>query len=194
MQTNNMVKTAQTGGKLTVYQMTATALMATLMCIFGPLSVPIGPVPISLTNLVIYFAVYILGTKLGTLSYVIYFLLGIFGLPVFSGFSGGFAKLAGPTGGYLVGFILTAVISGIFVQRGKNRRSIAVTGMVLGTLAAYVLGTAWFIFLTKNSLLASLMMCVIPFLPGDGIKIALAAIFGSMIRERLNRAGILKED
>ena len=71
--------------KLSIHQLTAAALMTALMCILGPLSIPIGAVPISFTNLVIYLAVYLLGTRLGTISYLVYLLLGAAGLPVFSG-------------------------------------------------------------------------------------------------------------
>ena len=103
--------------KSTVYQLTTCALMAALMCILGPNSVPIGPVPVSLTNLVIYLAVYLLGTKGSTISYIVYLFLGMVGLPVFSGYEGGFGKLAGPTGGYLIGFILMAIVCGIFMEK-----------------------------------------------------------------------------
>ena len=87
------------------YEITMTALMAAVTCILAPLSIPIGPVPISFTNLAIYLSLYLLGWKKGTISYLIYLLLGLVGLPVFSGFTGGPAKLAGPTGGYIIGFI-----------------------------------------------------------------------------------------
>lgn len=84
--------------------------MTAVTCILGPLSVPIGPVPISLTNLAIYFTVILLGWKKGTVSYVIYLLIGLVGVPVFSSFSAGPAKLFGPTGGYLIGFDFSAMI------------------------------------------------------------------------------------
>ena len=92
---------------LTTKQMTLIALMTALTCILGPLSIPLpfSPVPISFTNLVLYFSVFVLGTKFSTISYIVYLLIGLVGLPVFSGFSGGPAKVAGPTGGYLVGFV-----------------------------------------------------------------------------------------
>ena len=89
----------QTFRKTSTYAMVVTALMAAVTCILAPLSVPIGPVPISLTNFAIYLSLYLLDWKKGTLSYLIYLLLGLVGLPVFSGFTGGLAKLAGPTGG-----------------------------------------------------------------------------------------------
>ena len=84
--------------------------MTAVTCILGPLAIPIGPVPVSLTPLAVFLSVYILGTKGGTLAYLLYLLIGAVGVPVFSGFTGGLGKLAGPTGGYLVGFILMALI------------------------------------------------------------------------------------
>ena len=98
------------------YEITMTALMAAVTCILAPLSIPIGPVPISFTNLAIYLSLYLLGWKRGTISYLIYLLLGLVGLPVFSGFTGGPAKLAGPTGGYIIGFIVMAVIAGLVID------------------------------------------------------------------------------
>ena len=98
------------------YEITITALMAAVTCILAPLSIPIGPVPISFTNLAIYLSLYLLGWKKGTISYLIYLLLGLVGLPVFSGFTGGPAKLAGPTGGYIIGFIAMAIIAGLVID------------------------------------------------------------------------------
>ena len=81
--------------------MVLMALFAALTCVLAPLAVPIGPVPISLTNLVIYFSLYVLGWQRATITYIVYLLLGLVGLPVFSGFEGGVGKVAGPTGGLL---------------------------------------------------------------------------------------------
>lgn len=89
--------------KLSVRQIAAIGIMAAATAILAPFSIPIGPVPISLTNLAIYFALYILGAKDGTLSYLVYLLIGLIGVPVFSGFTSGPEKLFGPTGGYLIG-------------------------------------------------------------------------------------------
>ena len=105
-----------------IQDLTLIALMAALTCILGPMSIalPFTPVPISFTNLVIYFSIMVIGMKRGTISYLVYLLIGAVGLPVFSGFSGGLAKLAGPTGGYLVGFIFLALISGFFTEKFSN--------------------------------------------------------------------------
>ena len=88
--------------KLTTYQMSVTALMAAAMCVLGPLTVPIGAIPISLANFVICLTAWLLGPKFGTLSVAVYLLIGLVGVPVFSGYGAGIAKLAGPTGGYLL--------------------------------------------------------------------------------------------
>lgn len=89
-------------------------LMTAVTCILGPLSLPLpfSPVPITLTNFAVFLSIYILGMKYGTISLLIYLALGTIGLPVFSSFSGGLGKLAGPTGGYLFGFIFLALIHG----------------------------------------------------------------------------------
>ena len=128
----------------TTAQITLAAIMAAILCILGPLSIPIplSPVPITLTNLVIYFTVCLLGWKLGTVSYLVYLIIGLAGLPVFSSFGSGFGKLFGPTGGYLIGFIFMAVICGLFFEKSQNRMMIF-AGLVLGSLVNYLFGTAW---------------------------------------------------
>lgn len=175
--------------KLEIRQMTLIGLMAAVMCIVGPLTVPLPftPVPISLTNMAVYLTVYVLGCKLGTLSYIIYLLLGTAGLPVFSAFSGGVSKLAGPTGGYLIGFILTAVICGFAVDYSGGKRRIQFAGMILGTLAAYLFGTLWLCMQMNLNLIQGLAAGVIPYLPGDLIKIGLAAAIGNNIRQTVKR-------
>ena len=128
----------------TTFQMALIAVMAAITCILGPLSIPIpiSPVPISLTNLAIYLTVCLLGWKFGTISYLIYLLIGIAGLPVFSGFSSGFAKLLGPTGGYLIGFIPMAIICGFAFEKFSNR-GMQIVSLAIGTIVAYIFGTAW---------------------------------------------------
>lgn len=165
--------------------MTVCAIMAALMCILGPMSVPIGPIPISLTNLVIYLTVYLLGTKKACISYLVYMLLGAVGLPVFSGFAGGIGKLAGPTGGYLVGFIFMTVICGVIMERFQRKAIPTWLGMVLGTLVAYLFGTVWFVVQTQSAVMYALTACVFPFIPFDLIKITIAILLGKAVRKRL---------
>ena len=173
--------------------MVLMALFAALTCVLAPLSIPIGPVPISLTNLVIYFSLYVLGWQRATITYLVYLLLGLVGLPVFSGFEGGVGKLAGPTGGYLIGFIFMAVISGLFVKMKEDKvilnRVLGISGMILGTLAAYALGTAWYCYSTGTGLTAALASCVIPFIPGDLVKIIVAAVVAPTVAKQIRKLG-----
>lgn len=173
--------------------MVMMALFAAITCVLAPLAVPIGPVPISLTNLVIYISLYVLGWKRGTITYIVYLLIGLVGLPVFSGFEGGIGKFAGPTGGYLVGFILMSVICGIFIERWHEVSPVHVTlnmlGMILGTMAAYAFGTAWFCLSTGTGVVAALSLCVFPFIIGDLIKMGIAVSVGPVIGKQMKRLG-----
>lgn len=167
------------------YSLTVTALMAAVICVVAPLSIPIGPVPISLTNFAIYIALYVLDWKKGTLSCLIYLLLGLVGLPVFSGFTGGFEKLAGPTGGYIIGFIPMAVIAGIVIDR-YQKRWIHILGMIVGTAVCYAFGTVWFCLQSGTAPGAALSICVLPFIPGDLIKMLISVSFAPKLREKLD--------
>ena len=168
--------------------LTIIAVMAALICVAGPLSISIGPIPLSLASFAVYMAGAVLGAKKGTLAVGIYLLLGLVGLPVFSGFSGGFQKLIGVTGGYLVGYLPCALITGLAVKpdnpdSGPQWRLPAF--MVLGTTVLYLIGTAWFMIQTRNTLAASMGMCVIPFLPGDAVKIVAASLLARPVRKAL---------
>ena len=169
------------------YAMVSTALMTAVTCILAPLSVPIGPVPISFTNLAIYISLYLLDWKRGTVSYFLYLLIGFAGLPVFSGFTGGVAKLAGPTGGYIVGFIPMAIIAGIVIDH-FNQRWLQLLGMIVGTAICYALGTAWFCMQAGYTVSAALAVCVFPFIPADLVKMLIAMTIGPAIRQRMESA------
>lgn len=178
--------------KITTYQMAVTALMAAVMCVLGPLSVPIGAVPISLSNLVISLSVWLLGAKFGTLSVAIYLALGTVGLPVFSGYGAGLAKLAGPTGGYLIGYLAMAFIGGLFIEKSKGQPVISAIGLILGIAVSYVFGTAWFVFQMQCDLSYAMAVCVYPFIAFDLAKVVIACAVGTLLRKRLTQAGVLK--
>lgn len=174
---------------LTTRQMALIGLMAALTCIIGPFAIPLpfSPVPISFTNLSIFFTVYVLGAKLGTVSYLTYLLLGLAGLPVFSGFSGGLGKVAGPTGGYLLGFIFMSIICGFFIEKFAGKIKFHVLGMVLGMIVAYAFGTLWLAGQLGISFIAGLGVGVFPYLPGDIVKILLAVLIGPRLRREIQR-------
>lgn len=172
-----------------VKDMTLTAVMAALICIAGPLTIAAGPVPLSLATFAVYLAGAILGKKWGTVSVGLYLLIGIIGVPVFSGFSGGFQKLAGVTGGYLAGYLPCAFLSGLGAEKAEQagKKRFLPMMMVLGTLVLYTVGTAWFMIQTGNGLGTALGLCVLPFLPGDAVKIAAATLLAAPVKKAVKR-------
>ncbi|MDR0862437.1 MAG: biotin transporter BioY [Oscillospiraceae bacterium] len=163
----------------------ATAVFAALICVAAPFSVPVGPIPLSLATLAVYLAGAILGTKRGTIAVAVYIALGAFGLPVFSGFSGGLQKLLGVTGGYIAGYLPCSAAVGVTIRAARGRTIGYAAGMVIGTILCYTLGTAWFMAQTGSKLGAAIALCVAPFLLGDAIKIAVATAVAPIIRRRL---------
>ena len=168
----------ETEKKFSITQIAVIGVMTAVICILAPFSLPIGPVPISFTNLAIYIALYVLGMKRGTISYLIYLLIGLVGVPVFSGFTGGPQKLFGPTGGYLIGFIFLALIMGFALDHFDRKLVPTIIGMIIGMAVCYAFGTVWLAKLLSLSFKEGLMMGVIPYLPGDAAKIIIAAIVG----------------
>ena len=166
--------------KIRTQQMVLIALMTAVTCVLGPLSIPLpfSPVPISLTNFAIFLAIFVLGMKNGTISFIIYLLLGAIGVPVFSSFRGGLQVLAGPTGGYLIGFIFLALIMGFALDHFDRKLVPTIIGMIIGMAVCYAFGTVWLAKLLSLSFKEGLMMGVIPYLAGDAAKIIIAAIVG----------------
>ncbi len=176
--------------KASIYAIALVGVVTAVTCVMGPNSIPIGPVPISLTNLAICMGAIMLGWKLSTVSTLVYLLIGAVGVPVFSNYSGGFAKLVGPTGGYLIGFIFLALITGIFADKFNGKVIACVIGMVMGTIVLYLFGTAWLAYQMKLSFGAALGAGVIPFILGDIIKIVLAGIIAPVVRKEIKKAGL----
>lgn len=186
---NNTESAASTTFRLSTRDLTLIALMTAVTCILGPLSIPIpfSPVPVTFGNLAIFLSVYVLGTKKGLISYVVYFLLGLAGLPVFSNYSGGLGKVVGPTGGYMAGFIFMIFIAGIVIEHFHARKAPSIAGMVLGSLVCNLIGTVWLSSQLGISFVAGLGSGVIPYLPGDVAKIIAAAIIGPALRKAVKR-------
>lgn len=173
--------------------MTQTALCAALIAIVAPISVPVGPVPISLATLMVYLCASVLGWKKSCLGVALYILLGVAGLPVFAGYTAGLDKLLGPTGGYFLGYLIIALSTGFFVERFGNRPVWNVAGMVAGTAACYLAGTLWLAYVGGyTSFGAALAAGVLPFLIGDVVKIAASASVGYVLRRRLMRTGMVQ--
>ncbi len=168
-------------------------LMTSITCILGPLSiaVPFSPVPISLGLFGILLTTCLLGAKLGTISCTLYLLLGIVGLPVFSGFTSGVGVILGPTGGYLIGYLFVAAFSDLFLAKKKGSLPLHVTGILFGLVACYILGSFWLSYNMSIRFSQAVFIGAAPYIPFDLIKIALALWIGRLLRKRLTKAGLL---
>lgn len=169
-----------------VRSMVFMAVFAALICVAAPFSIQVGPIPITLATFAIYLAGAILGGKRGTVAVIVYILLGAVGLPVFSNFNGGFGALIGPTGGYIIGYIPLVLITGVFSDMNSKKHWTMIVGMLLGTVALYTFGTAWYMILTGKDIASSLTACALPFIPGDAIKIACVSAIAIPLKSRLN--------
>lgn len=183
----------KTSSNLSVKHLALAGLMAAIICVLAPFSVPIpvSPTPISLGTLAIYFVLTVLGLKLGTVSVVVYILLGLAGLPVFTGFTGGPGKLLGPTGGYIIGYIFMALICGVFIDKWGDKLLPSILGMLLGTAALYLFGSLWLAYQASYTLPQAFMVGTIPYIPGDLAKLALAMSLGRQVRKRLKHANLI---
>ncbi|MBR5111301.1 MAG: biotin transporter BioY [Clostridia bacterium] len=160
------------------------ALFSALIAVFAQIQVPLpGLVPISLATFGIMIAGLLLGWKYGLLAAAVYVLLGAGGVPVFAGFKGGLAALTGPTGGYIIGYMPYAALAGLPVKKCQDAFWGRCGLLALGTLVCYTLGTAWFMVATGRTLGESMGLCVLPFLPGDAVKTALAAFLAPKLRK-----------
>lgn len=175
-------------GIFSVRSMVFMAIFAALICIAGPISVPVpgGMVPISLGTFAIYLTGALLGGKRGAISVAVYIMLGAVGLPVFTNFMGGFAKLLGTTGGYIVGYIPLVLITGIFSDMPSKKHWTMPVGMVLGTAVMYTSAVVWCMIITGSPLGVAVTNCVLPFLIGDTIKIVLTYVIAVPLKSRLN--------
>ena len=170
---------------------TLTAMLTALLCIVGPLTLALGPIPLSLTTAVLMLTALLMPPGSAVLCCVLYLLMGLIGLPVFSGFTGGLGALAGPTGGFLLGYLPLTALCSVLSQRTGKRGWHALI-FAAGTLILYAMGTAWYAWQTASSLPAAAAVCVLPFLPGDAIKIIAVVHGGNAVKTRLKKAGLLR--
>ena len=152
--------------------------MAALTAICSQIQIPLPMVPINLALFAVHLSGALLGWKYGALSMVVYALLGVIGVPVFAGF-----------GGYILGYILCALIVGALSRKFAFNFKTLCLSMVLGVAVCYAFGTIWFMAVTGLNLATSMSYCVIPFLPGDAVKILLAAFLALRLRKPLAAQG-----
>lgn len=162
------------------------ALCAAVMAICSWISIP-ATVPFTMQTFGVFLSVGLLGGKRGAMAVSVYLLLGAAGLPVFSGFTGGVGHMLGATGGYIIGFLFSALVMWLIERLHGRSMKVLVFSMVAGLLTCYAFGTAWFMVVyAKDSgsigLMTALGWCVLPYVIPDAVKIALAALMTRRIR------------
>ncbi len=171
-----------------VYNLVIIAIFVALITVCTWITIPFGTIPFTLQTFAIFVTGGILGAKRGTIAVIVYILIGIIGVPVFSGFSGGIVKFipnteTGMTGGYIIGFVFTTIIIGIFknlsIERDTKTKILYVgIGMVLGDIVCLAFGTVWFWLFNPMhlGLVATLSACVVPFIIPELVKIIIALL------------------
>ncbi len=188
----------QTGtvGRGKTYDMAYSAIFAVLIAICSWISIPMT-VPFTLQTFAVFLAVAVLGGRRGTMAVVVYVLLGAIGVPVFAGFTGGIGIIMNNTGGYIVGFIFSALCMWLMERLFGKSIWVQAISMGLGLVICYAIGTVWFMAVYMRTtgdvgLMTVLGWCVIPFIVPDVVKIVLALSLGKTLRKPL--AGILGEN
>lgn len=172
--------------KASIRGMIYASMFGAMTAIGAWIIIPLPLIPITLQTLFLSLAAALLGGYLGALSQIIYISLGIIGLPVFAGGKAGFGVLMGPTGGYLVGFILGAYIMGTLIEKKERPGFAWIAGsMFTGLLVIYALGVAQLMMVAKLSVEKAVAVGFIPIFPGELIKMPLAAFITLKLRDRI---------
>lgn len=176
-----------------ILTMVYIALFAVIIAICSWISIP-STIPFTLQTFAIFSSLILLGGKKGTITILIYILIGAIGVPVFAGFNSGIGVLAGNTGGYIFGFLLIGLTYWGFTKLLGNQFIVIIIALSLGTLLCYSFGTAWFIYIYAKdvgtiAIKTALMWCVIPFLIPDAIKM----LFAVIICKRLNKVNLIEK-
>ncbi|MFT8362986.1 MAG: biotin transporter BioY [Sporolactobacillus sp.] len=169
-----------------------SALFAAITAILAQITIPLPLVPITGQTFAVALTATILGSRYGALSMIVYALLGAIGLPVFSGMSGGFAAIIGPSGGYIIGFIVTAFITGWILERTTFNLPMALIANLVGMIVTLIIGTIQLKFVADLSWMKAIAFGATPFILVGIIKAALASWLGILIRQRLEKFGLLQ--
>lgn len=163
------------------------ALSVAVISVCAWISVP-AAVPFTMQTFAVFLCAGVLGARRGAAAAALYILLGAVGLPVFSGFNGGFGALFGATGGYITGFLPAALIAG-WKSQSRSRRLVDIIYMTTALIVCYAFGTLWYSLVYVGGMSgigAALAMCVVPYIIPDALKIALAALMAPRLRSFLN--------
>ncbi|MDN4493433.1 biotin transporter BioY [Ureibacillus aquaedulcis] len=175
------------------YSYVVTAFGAAIIAVLAQITIPLPLIPITGQTLAVGLVATILGKKNGTIAVLLYILLGAIGLPVFSGFSGGLAVLVGPTGGYIIGFLVQAYLMGLYMEKFGVSFTHSTIANLFGMVITLAFGTTWLKIVGDLSWTAAFMGGVYPFIIVGIIKAVAAAWLGVIVRNRLESAQLLKQ-
>lgn len=162
------------------------AILTAILCVFAPLSFPMGTVPVSMATFGVCLISLISHRRCALISLLLYVALGTVGLPVFAGFVGGAQILVGPTGGYLIGYIPMALIICLFCEKRRTVPRMAM-GMTLGLLSCYAVGVLWYAFSANVSVVEASLVGILPYLPFDAVKLIAAGAVAWIIGGRVDK-------
>ena len=174
-----------------IKDMSLVALFSAIIVICSLITIP-SVIPFTLQTFAVFLCLNILGAKKGIISILIYILLGVVGLPVFSGFNGGIGALLNVTGGYIIGFIFSALVFWLITSifNKKTRKIVNLIASFAGLIVCYIFGTLWYVLLfVKNSnsisFASALTICVLPFIIPDILKIVLSVVISEKVRNHI---------
>lgn len=175
---------------LKIKEIIYVALMAVIICICSWITIPFA-VPFTMQTFAVFCALLLLGGRRGTAAIGLYLFMGLIGLPVFSGFSGGIGHLIGPTGGYIIGFLFSGIIYTLSEPFISKRKAFRLIVLALAHMVCYLIGTLWFVVVsgTQNAtytFTGAVSLCVLPFIIPDCIKMALAVVLCDRIKRAVD--------
>lgn len=178
--------------KINVKEISLIAMMTAVIAVCSWLSLPVMTIPVTLQTFAVFLTLLILGGKNGTVSVLVYILLGLVGVPVFSGFKAGPAALFGMTGGYIIGFLLTGIIFFIATEFISEKLPVKIISLIVGLAVCYAFGTVWFIKVYNMGsesigLKAALMLCVVPFIIPDLLKLTFSVVLYKLLDPLLKK-------
>ena len=177
-----------------IKNITQISIFTAILCIISPLSIPLVPVPISLSSCIICIFSILFELKKTFLGILLYIIIGCIGMPVFSNFSSGFGVLLGSTGGYIVGYFFLAFFTYLGNKFGEKyfahkilKLSVLLINIIIGNLICYTLGIFWFSYVNKTSIYTAILVGVVPFIFGDLIKIIFSIMITKALKNRLKQ-------
>ena len=180
--------------RMKMFILTGVFAAFTAVCSIISIPLPFTPVPLNLAMLAVFMSGAILGPRFGPLSQIVFLLMGAIGIPVFANFKAGVGVLIGPTGGYLVGYVVAALMIGwinnLYKGRGIRQALVSALAMLSGLIICYIFGVAWLMYLTKTPLAAALLLYAAPFIPGDMIKLTAAVLLSGRLAPIVTRSNV----